>query len=179
MVRAIAPRDGGPVHSGFEQYVRARGEALFRFAYLLCGDRHLGEDLVQEVLVKAHRRWASIEAEQPDGYLRTALVRTHISWLRRRSSGERPSAVPGPAPALGDFADQHAVRDDMWGMLAGLTRTQRAVLVLRYYEDLDDRQIAEVLRSSPSTVRVHAARGLARLRTALTPSTLEKPGASL
>ncbi|GID97382.1 SigE family RNA polymerase sigma factor [Amorphoplanes digitatis] len=166
------------MHSGFEQYVRARGEALCRFAHLLCGDRHLGEDLVQEVLVKAHRRWASIEAEQPDSYLRTALVRSHISWLRRRSSGERPSAEPARAAVLGDFADQHAAREDMWGLLAGLTRTQRAVLVLRYYEDLDDRQIAEILRSSPSTVRVHAARGLARLRADLTPPTL-KPGASL
>jgi RNA polymerase sigma-70 factor (sigma-E family) len=167
------------VHNGFEDYVRARGDALRRFAYLLCGDRHLGEDLVQEVLVKAYRRWNRIEADQPDRYLRTALVRSHVSWLRRRSSGERPGAEPEPGIAGGNFADQHAARDELWNLMAGLTRTQRAVLVLRYYEDLDDRQIAEVLRSSPSTVRVHAARGLARLRTALTPVTLEQPGASL
>jgi RNA polymerase sigma-70 factor (sigma-E family) len=183
------------VHIGFEEYVRARGESLCRFAHLLCGDRHLGEDLVQEVLVKAHRRWARIEAEQPDAYLRTALVRSHVSWLRRRSSGERPGpgwsgAERAPAAVPTDFADQYAAREDMWERLGGLTRTQRAVLVLRFYEDLDDRQIAEVLRSSPSTVRVHAARGLARLRTALSPSalsrsdpekpsTLHNPGASL
>ena len=162
---------------GFEEYVRARGDALRRFAYLLCGDRELGEDLVQEVLIKAYRRWSRIEADDPGAYLRTALVRSHVSWLRRRSSGERPGrtgddlaadvAPDRPAP---DFADRHALRDDLWARLDRLTRAQRAVLVLRYYEDLDDRQIAEVLRCAASTVRVHAARGLARLRTELSPS---------
>ncbi|MEV6305591.1 SigE family RNA polymerase sigma factor [Actinoplanes sp. NPDC051861] len=161
------------MHSGFEEYVRARGDALRRFAYLLCGDRHLGEDLVQEVLVKAYRRWSRIEADQPDRYLRTALVRSHVSWLRRRSSGERPGAVAGERAAAGDFADQQAVRDDLWARLGLLTRAQRAVLVLRYYEDLDDRQIAGVLRCAPSTVRVHAARGLSRLRADLIPSMTE------
>jgi RNA polymerase sigma-70 factor (sigma-E family) len=153
-----------PVHGGFEDYVRARGDALRRFAYVLCGDRHLGEDLVQEVLVKAYRRWSRIEADQPDRYLRTALVRSHVSWLRRRSSGEKPRAAAAEQPVPGDFAAQQADRADLWARLALLTRAQRAVLVLRYYEDLDDRQIADVLRCSPSTVRVHAARGLSRLR---------------
>jgi RNA polymerase sigma-70 factor (sigma-E family) len=157
------------VRQGFEDYVRARGDALRRFAYLLCGDRHLGEDLVQEVLIKAYRRWSRIEADDPDAYLRTALVRSHVSWLRRRSSGERPrwETKADEGRSTPDFADQHASRDDLWARLDGLTRAQRAVLVLRYYEDLDDRQIAEVLRCAMSTVRVHAARGLARLRTEL------------
>ena len=157
---------------GFEEYVRARGDALRRFAYLLCGDRHLGEDLVQEVLIKAYRRWSRIEADDPGGYLRTALVRSHVSWLRRRSSGERPGRdgtdAAVEAGTAVDFADEHAARDDLWARLDRLTRAQRAVLVLRYYEDLDDRQIAEVLRCAVPTVRVHAARGLARLRTELT-----------
>jgi RNA polymerase sigma-70 factor (sigma-E family) len=158
------------VHSGFEDYVRARGDALRRFAYLLCGDRHLGEDLVQEVLVKAYRRWSKIEGDRPDAYLRTALVRTHISWLRRLSNAERPATISDQRPAGGDFADRQAERDDLWHRVAGLTRAQRAVLVLRYYEDLDDRQIAEILRCAPSTVRVHAMRGLARLRADLSPA---------
>jgi RNA polymerase sigma-70 factor (sigma-E family) len=159
--------------SGFEEYVRARGDTLRRFAYLLCGDRHLGEDLVQEVLIKAYRRWSRIKSDQPDQYLRTALVRSHVYWLRRRSSGERPATVDGvnaDCPRGVDFAQQHALRHDLWERLGGLTRAQRAVLVLRYYEDLDDRQIADVLRCAPSTVRVHASRGLARLRMELTPS---------
>jgi RNA polymerase sigma-70 factor (sigma-E family) len=165
------------VHSGFEEYVRARGDTLRRFAYLLCGDRHLGEDLVQEVLVKAYRRWPKIETDRPDRYLRTALVRSHVSWLRRLSSTERPATIPDETPAGGDFADQQAVRDELWTRLASLTRAQRAVLVLRFYEDLDDRQIAEILRCAPSTVRVHAARGLSRLRTDLKPALPEKSGA--
>ncbi|GAA4607027.1 RNA polymerase sigma-70 factor (sigma-E family) [Actinoplanes octamycinicus] len=161
------------MQSGFEDYVRARGDALRRFAYLLCGDRHLGEDLVQEVLVKAYRRWSRIETDQPDRYLRTALVRSHVSWLRRLSNAERPTTISDDRPAGGgDFADQQASRDELWHRLAGLTRAQRAVLVLRYYEDLDDRQIAEILRCAPSTVRVHAMRGLARLRDDMSPRPL-------
>ncbi|WP_127548742.1 SigE family RNA polymerase sigma factor [Actinoplanes sp. OR16] len=163
------------MRSSFEEYVKARGDALRRFAYLLCGDRHLGEDLVQEVLVKAYRRWQRIEAEQPDAYLRSALVRSHVSWLRRRSSSERPGAVAEERAATGDLADEQASRDELWARLRLLTRAQRAVLVLRYYEDLGDRQIAEVLRCSPATVRVHAARGLSKLRAELA---AEKSGAS-
>ncbi|MBU2670369.1 SigE family RNA polymerase sigma factor [Actinoplanes bogorensis] len=161
---------------GFEEYVRARGDALRRFAYVLCGDRHLGEDLVQEVLVRAYRRWPSIEHEQPDRYLRTALVRSHVSWLRVRSHRERPQEINTDFPVRDDFAHDQAERDDLWPRLGRLTRAQRAVLVLRYYEDLDDRQIADVLRCSPATVRVHAFRGLARLRAELSPTTV--PSAS-
>jgi RNA polymerase sigma-70 factor (sigma-E family) len=166
------------MRSGFEEYVKARGDALRRFAYLLCGDRHLGEDLVQEVLVKAYRRWSRIEADQPDAYLRTALVRSHVTWLRRRSSSERPGAVAEDRPANGDLAAEQAARADLWERLRQLTRAQRAVLVLRYYEDLDDRQIAGVLRCSPATVRVHAARGLSRLRASLSTASSSKSGAS-
>ncbi|WP_433794650.1 SigE family RNA polymerase sigma factor [Actinoplanes sp. CA-252034] len=149
------------------------GDSLRRFAYLICGDRHLGEDLVQEVLVKAYRRWSRIDAGQPDRYIRTALVRSHVSWLRRRSNSERPGTVPDE-PAADDFAEGQALRDELWTRLGGLTRTQRAVMVLRYYEDLDDRQIGDVLRCSPSTVRVHAARALARLRADLVTATIEE-----
>ena len=166
----------------FEEYVRARGDTLRRFAYLLCGDQHLGEDLVQEVLIKAYRRWSRIECEQPDSYLRSALVRSHVSWLRRRSSRERVGVSVGAdavsADRTSDFVSQHAIRDDLWKRLGRLTRAQRAVLVLRYYEDLDDRQIAEVLRCNQSTVRVHAARGLGRLRTDLASPTTNVSGAA-
>lgn len=166
------------MHIGFEEYVRARGDTLRRFAFLLCGDQHLGEDLVQEVLIKAYRRWSRIELDQPDRYLRTALVRSHVSWLRRRSSGERVGVPAGTGPVGADFASQHAIRDDLWTRLGRLSRTQRAVLVLRYYEDLDDHQIADVLRCKPSTVRVHASRGLGRLRTDLASATTNAPGAA-
>src|SRR4029450_13934954 len=153
----------------FEGSVTLPSGRLLRFAYLLCGDRHLAEDLVQDVLARAHRRWSRIEAEQPDAYLRTAIVRAHLSWRRRRLSTERVLADPpepvAPAP---DFTDRLATRDELWVMLADLPRTQRAVLVLRFFEDLDDGRIAEVLGCSPITVRVHASRALGRLRAGLT-----------
>jgi RNA polymerase sigma-70 factor (sigma-E family) len=157
------------VQEPFEEYVTARSSRLLRFAYVLCGDRYLAEDLVQNVLAKAHRRWSRIEAEQPDGYVRAAVVREYLSWRRRLASTEKVVAEP-PEPGGGsmpDFAQRHAVRDELWRLLAGLPRTQRAVLVLRFYEDLDDRRIAEVLGCAPATVRVHASRALGTLRAEL------------
>jgi len=155
------------VSTAFEDYVVARGGYLLRVAYLLCGDRHLAEDLVQDVLARAHRRWSHIEAETPDGYLRAALVRAHLSWRRRRSSGEWVLAeLPEPPPG-DDFAQRQALRDELWQLLGSVSRAQRAVLVLRYFEDLDDRRIAETLGCAEATVRVHAARGLAALRSRL------------
>lgn len=87
----------------FEEYVNSRGDRLLRFAYLLCSDRHLAEDLVQEVLARVHYRWHRMAyVEQPDAYLRTAIVRQFLSWRRRRASREilldvlpeRASAIP-------------------------------------------------------------------------------------
>ncbi|MEV4350489.1 SigE family RNA polymerase sigma factor [Actinoplanes sp. NPDC049596] len=165
------------MHGGFEEYVKARGDALRQFAYLVCGDHQHGEDLVQEVLVKAYRRWSRIAADDPDRYMRTALVRKHVSWLRLRRSWEKPEPVDDDREDPGDFVQQIGDRHDLWPRLGRLTRAQRAVLILRYYEDLDDHQIGEALRCAPSTVRVHAARGLARLRAELTPSATDKSGA--
>src|SRR5262245_27078112 len=105
----------------FEDYVTMASARLLRFAYVLCGDRHRAEDLVQEDLSRAHRSWSRIEADQPDAYLRTAIVRAHLAWRRRRPSTERMFADPpepvGPAP---DFADRLATRDELWAMLADL-----------------------------------------------------------
>jgi DNA-directed RNA polymerase specialized sigma24 family protein len=75
----------------FEAYVSTRTPTLLRFAYVLRGDRHLAEDLVQEVLIRAHRRWSAIEADNPDDYLKQAIVRAHVSHRRRR-------AASSPAP---------------------------------------------------------------------------------
>ncbi len=160
---------------GFEEYVGARSAYLLRFAYLLCGDRHLAEDLVQEVLIKAHRRWSAIEADSPDAYLKQALVRTHVSWLRRRAASEITTATFPDETSLASHDDDHASRDEVWAMLARLPRAQRAVLVLRYFEDLDDARIAELVGVSPSTVRVHAHRGLRTLRETLQQRAGEAP----
>jgi len=158
---------------GFDGYVLARGPALLRFAHVLCGDGHLAEDLVQEVLARAHRRWARIERmEAPEAYVRRAIVREFLSWRRRRSSTE---AVVAEIPDRGvepDTAQLLAARDEMWTLLASLPRAQRAVLVLRFYDDLADDEIATTLGCSPSTVRAHASRALARLRMAMQHQTI-------
>lgn len=151
--------------TSFDEYVVGRGPGLLRFGYLLTGDRHLAEDLVQEVLAKAHRRWAKIERlDQPDAYCRKAVLNQYLSWRRRRSSGETTIAHFPDGPGAGDHATRLADRDAMWTMLAGLPRQQRAVLVLRFYEDLADAQIAELIGCSVATVRAHASRALTRLR---------------
>jgi RNA polymerase sigma-70 factor (sigma-E family) len=147
-----------------DEYVAARGRALLRMAYLLCGDPHLAEDLVQEVLARMHRRAGRQDIEHLDAYVRKAVVRQFLAWRRRRSgneamlpAGREPDPYPGPA-------DAHAERDAVWAELARLPSQQRAVLVLRYYEDLPDERIAELVGCTRPTVRVHAARALATLR---------------
>ncbi|ROO50758.1 RNA polymerase sigma-70 factor (sigma-E family) [Micromonospora sp. Llam0] len=159
----------------FEDYVAARGPALVRLARLLTGDRHRAEDLTQEVLGRAYVRWRSISrTDRPDIYIRRMLVNANTSWWRRRSSRETPataelintaldrSAVHRPGHDPGTAAAEH---DAMWRLVSGLPERQRAVLVLRYYEDLDDASIAEILDCSAATVRTHAMRALAKLRT--------------
>lgn len=155
----------------FEEYVVSRGDALLRFAYVLTGDRYLAEDLVQEVLARVHRSWHRMaQVAQPDAYLRTAIVRQFLSWRRRRASGELPTDPIPERVSTTDTTVRHAARDEMWRLLATLPRKQRAVLVLRFYEDLPDTEIADVLGCRQTTVRVHASRGLAQLRRLLSPS---------
>ncbi|SHN46166.1 SigE family RNA polymerase sigma factor [Cryptosporangium aurantiacum] len=155
-----------PDGESFDSYVAADGAALLRFTYVLTGDHHLAEDLVQEALVKVHRRWDRIRrVEQPGPYVRKAVLRQYLSWRRRRSSSEVPAMdAVGPEPVSRDPADALVDRDALGTLLATLPRRQRAVLFLRFYEDLDDTAIGELLGCSPATVRGHASRGLARLR---------------
>jgi RNA polymerase sigma-70 factor (sigma-E family) len=147
-----------------EEYVAARGPALLRTAYLLCGDRYLAEDLVQEVLARLHGRWRRLEIEHLDAYVRAAVVRQFLSWKRRRAGNEVLIAPGRETGTRAGPADAHAERDAVWAELAGLPRQQRAVLVLRYYEDLPDDRIAELIGCAPATVRAHASRALATLR---------------
>ena len=148
----------------FDTLVASRGDALLRFAYVLCGDAHLAEDLVQTVLARAYAKWSRVSAsERVEPYVKRMIVNEHLSWRRRRSSGEVAVAVPGDVPRA-DTAESYADRDAMWRLLATLPRRQRAVLVLRYYEDLPDAAIAEALGCTESTVRSYATRALAALR---------------
>lgn len=149
----------------FEEYVRARLPVLLRFATVLTGDRGLAEDVVQEVLVRAHGRWRRVsELAAPDRYVRRMIVNEFISWRRRWGRVVPVESVTPTRPDTPDHAWVHAERDELAARLARLPRRQQAVLVLRYYEQLADAEIAELLGCRPVTVRGYAARALARLR---------------
>lgn len=151
------------VRPEFEEFVVARGPALVRFGYLLTGDAGQAEDLVQDALVKAFRRWSGdVAVERPEAYVRRIIVNDVTSWRRRRSSTEVVGSVPDYGH--GDAAEASADRDVMWRALAELPRRQRAVMVLRYYENLPDSEIAGVLGCGASTVRSLASRAFAALR---------------
>ncbi|MEU4400304.1 SigE family RNA polymerase sigma factor [Micromonospora orduensis] len=149
----------------FEEYVSSRGPALVRLARLLTGDEHRAEDLTQEVLSRAYVHWRRISrADRPDVYVRRMLVNANNSWWRRRSNRELAVDTFVDRPQRGDLDGEVADRDEMWRLILALPDRQRAVLVLRYYEDLDDTTIAQVLDCSPVTVRTHAMRAFANLR---------------
>ena len=152
----------------FEEYARARAAPLLRFAYLIARDRHLAEDLVQEALSKAHRSWHRIERiDNPDLYVRRIVVNQLLSWRRRRSWFAELTVAELPEGwTNSDVATEVVQRDAVWSMLAGLPPRQRAVIVLRFYEQLPDWDIAQVLGCSEATVRSHASKALARLRAA-------------
>lgn len=152
----------------FDEVVRASERRLLRLGLMLTGGVHSAEDLVQTVFAQAHRRWARIGAlDRPEAYLRTMVVNEFLSWRRLLKNSEVLLAEPVDQASREDIGTRQAQRDAAWRLLAGLPRKQRAVLVLRYYEDLPDSEIAEVLGVAPVTVRTNAARALATLRDTL------------
>ncbi|RKS68574.1 RNA polymerase sigma-70 factor (sigma-E family) [Motilibacter peucedani] len=157
----------------FDEYVVARSAALLRFAFVLTGDAHLAEDLLQGALLKAHRNWQRVAAtDHPDAYVRRIVVNDHLSDSRRRRVLESLTAVLPDrlaAGAGGDPAAQVGERDELSRALETLPGKQRAVLVLRHYAGYDDEAIAETLGCSVGAVRVNASRGAARMRALLRP----------
>lgn len=144
----------------FEEFVVARRSALLRTAYLLTGNHADAEDLVQVALVKAVPHWRRLDGD-PEPYVRKILARESVSrWRRRRWRESSSGALP---EAVGDDRDVER-RLDLRRALAGLAPRQRAVIVLRYYEDLTERQTAETLGIAVGTVKSQARDGLARLR---------------
>ena len=145
----------------FEEWVGARTPALVRTAYLLTGDWQRAEDLLQTALMRCYGRWSRIDDHE--AYVRRTLVTTYAGWRRRRWTGE----VPGPVPDGPDGTDAAAgaeARADALRLLASLPPRQRAVVVLRYYEDMSEAETAALLGVSPGTVKSTAAKALARLR---------------
>lgn len=152
----------------FSEYVAARQPALVRTAYLLTGDHHAAEDLVQISLAKTYLTWHRIrDIGKVDAYVRRIMINEHTAWWRRawrrleRSTDSIPER-PGP-PAESDFAD----RDEVWELVKTLSPRQRAVVVLRYYEDLSEADTARALGCSVGTVKSQTSRALASLRTRL------------
>jgi RNA polymerase sigma-70 factor (sigma-E family) len=153
--------------AAFHAYVSARSPALLRTAYLLTGDHHLGEDLLQTVLAKTYVAWPRIRDKGAlDAYVRQGLVTTYTSWWRRRWRGERPTGELPEQPHRPTEPDP-GDRADMWALLAELPPRQRAVMVLRYYEDLSEAEIARVMGCSAGTVKSQASKAMGSLRTRL------------
>ena len=156
----------------FEEFAATRLPAVLRFAGVLTADRALAEDVVQEVLIRASKRWEHIgQLDRPELYVRKMIVNEYLSW-RRRSWRLLPggSAAEVDDRVTPDHADRQAERDALLAELVKLPRRQRAVLVLRYYEGFSDPEIADVFGCTPGTVRGYASRALAALRVELSPN---------
>lgn len=153
----------------FSAFVAASGPALLRYAYLLCRDSARAEDLVQSALERMLRRWRSSgAASNPAAYARRVITNEYLGWRRLRSASEialvDEYAVPEAVDAVGAVDE----RDRVWRLIGSLPPRARAVLVLRYYEELPDREIAAVLGCAEATVRSLAARAFVSLRAAVT-----------
>jgi RNA polymerase sigma-70 factor (sigma-E family) len=154
-----------PTDGEFTEFAHASWASLYRTAYLLLGDPAEAEDLVQTALAKTYATWPKVrDVHAAPGYARTVLVNTASSWFRKRSwRNERPTAE------LPDLVHEHdpSDRPALMGALAVLPPRQRAVIVLRYYEDLSVAQAASALGISEGTVKSQTSDALARLRTLL------------
>ncbi len=147
----------------FRDFVAARGPALMRLGFLLTGgDQHAAEDLVQSALSKAVPRWSQVET--PEAYVRQAMYRHQVSWWRRPSNRNERACAELPESPAPDQTSTVDLRLALRQALAMLTHRQRAVLVLRYLEDMSERDVAEVLGVTVGTVRSTAHRSLAVLR---------------
>ncbi|MEU7892919.1 SigE family RNA polymerase sigma factor [Nonomuraea sp. NPDC049152] len=159
-------------NDSFREFVAAHQQALMRTAYLLAGDAPQAEDLLQSVLLKVLGRWSRLSRiEHPEAYARKALVNQYISWRRRRVTTEFLTAEPPDRPYSSE--DSTVARLVMRQALMRLPPRQRAVIVLRYYEDRTERETAELLNCSLGTVKSQTHYALARLR-ALAPELAPK-----
>lgn len=155
----------GRDRTAFAEFAAARSGALHRAAYLLVGDVGLAQDLVQEALTKTYVAWPRLRhPSAAEAYTRKAITTTAITWFRKKSwNNERATGTVPEASAEG-HADALLTRQHLLGALAELPPRQRAVIVLRYYDDLTERQTAEALGCAVGTVKSQASAGLRRLR---------------
>jgi RNA polymerase sigma-70 factor (sigma-E family) len=146
----------------FAEFVAARSPALLRTAYLLTGDWASAEDLLQTALATCWRRWNRL-SDHPEPYVRKAMLTTFLSWRRRRWTGEVPT---GELPERGyaDGTTEVDERDAVWSALRRLPKRQRAVVVLRYFDDLSEQETAALLGISVGTVKSQTSKALSALR---------------
>lgn len=145
------------------EFVASRAQALIRVAYLLTGDRSSAEDLFQSALAKTLPKWRSIRHSDPEGYLRAVMYREQVSWWRRlRRRREAPLGTEKSVVA--DPTGETDLRLALRAALRQLPPAQRTVVVLRYYEDLPEARVAEMLGCSVGTVRSRTHRAVTRLR---------------
>jgi RNA polymerase sigma-70 factor (sigma-E family) len=151
--------------AGFAEFVAARSPALLRAAWLLTGDGAAAQDLVQAALIRTWSRWAALErVENAESYVRRVMATTYVTWWRRRWRAEVSTGVLPDRPTAGDAFAVADLRDAVRSALDELPRRQRAVIVLRYFEDLTEAQTAAALGCSVGTVKSQTAKALARLR---------------
>lgn len=143
----------------FETFVAARSSSLLRTAFLLTRDYGRAEDLLQTALGKSWLAWPRIQGD-PEAFTRKVLVNTYATWWRRRWKGERPT---GDLPETA-YVEDPSAGHDLWTALGHLSRGQRAVIVLRFFEDLSEAETARLLNCSVGTVKSQTSRALARLR---------------
>ncbi len=161
-VTALAGAGGDDL--GFRDYVTTRSRALLRTAYVLTGNVADAEDLVQAALAKTYLAWNRIEDRGAlDSYVRRAIVNTHISWWRRRRVEEYPTDEI-PDQAVADHAGASDLQDSMRRAVDRLPQRMRAAVMLRYYEDMTEAEVAEVLGVSLGTVKSTVSRAVAKLR---------------
>ncbi|CUR57179.1 RNA polymerase, sigma-24 subunit, ECF subfamily protein [metagenome] len=151
--------------TAFDDFVTATTPRLFRVAWAITGDYHLAEDALQAAYVSAYSRWRRIsQADNPEAYVRRMVVNQVLGWRRRASFGERPSARL-PDLRVVESAEADVDRSDVvWRGIQALAPRQRAIVVLRYYEQLSEAEIAETLGIRPGTVKSQASAALANLR---------------
>ena len=169
---------GPSLESEFREFVAARSSSLLRTAYLLVGDWAHAEDVLQSALTKTYLAWRRLgELEAVEAYARRVVVTTATSWWRRRWHGERPTEIM-PERAGPDRISEEIERQELWRHVRALPPRQRAVLVLRFYEDLTEAETARVLDVAVGTVKSQSARALASLRGRLVEAGVE-PAATL
>ncbi|SOD75172.1 RNA polymerase sigma-70 factor (sigma-E family) [Jatrophihabitans sp. GAS493] len=155
-----------PDEEAFRAFVQLHGSQLTQTARLLTGSHHGGEDLAQNVLIKLYLKWDQVSA--PLAYARKSLVSTHIDSTRRRWWGERPTVELPDLHSVDDASQSTVAKDEIRQLLTGLSPRERAVVVLRYYCDLSERETAEILKMPVGTVKSACARALTQLRVTAT-----------